>query len=379
MILVVICACTHDSQFDPVEAPSNLSYSPDSIAVEAGEIAYSSVPALSGSRPFSFNLSTIPKTEGNITIDEDGVIHVNSQTLAGKYSATVVVINNAGSVSFSDVYTIRVYDPPTLPSDLVYTPAMVSILAGNSFISARPGIKGTAPFTFTILNNPATDKISIDNDGIISINGALAVGSYSLNIQVLNSQGSATFNNALVVNVTTTDQPPSALSYSTNSMTLDSGATVSSVVPGISGTAPFSFSMTSLPDAASAITIDNSGVITSTSTLSPGVYAISVQVTNSAGTADFTDVFTITVNAVKKITFTDDVLPLINQYCSTCHTTGPKTLYTDYNNTSRDINLILDRIQRKPGSAGFMPKNLPPLSVEQVQLFKDWLAQGLLP
>ncbi|MEX1240095.1 MAG: hypothetical protein WEB30_10270 [Cyclobacteriaceae bacterium] len=379
VVLVVICSCTHDSQFDPVEAPSNLSYSPDSAAVEAGQVASSSAPVLSGTRPFSFSIRTTPANGGSIDIDENGVIRVNSQAMAGKYFATVVVANSAGSVSFSNIYKIRVYDAPTPPSDLVYIPDTVSILTGNSFTSTTPGISGTAPFTFTILGNPEPDKIFINNQGIVSTTDVLAVGSYALNIQVVNSQGSATLNNALVLVVTTTDLPPSALSYSPDSITLDSGATAMSVIPSISGTEPFIFSLTSLPDASSAITIDNDGIMTATSSLSPGVYTITVQVTNNGGTTVFPDVFTITVNAVNKVTFTDDILPFVNQYCSTCHTTGPNTLYSNYDNASRDINLILDRVQRKPGSAGFMPKNNPPLKSAQIQLLKDWLAQGLLP
>jgi len=377
-ILLGICSCTHDSLFDPVDAPSNLTYSPDSIAVQSGQVASSATPTLLGSRPFAFNLNTIPANGGTITIDEAGVIHVGSQAAAGKYSATVVVINAAGSVSFPNIYKIRVYDPPQPPSDLLYTPDSVNIHAGSNFTSNRPGVNGTRPFTFTIIGNPEPDNISIDNRGIVSTSAALPVGTYPLTIQVANTEGSETFISALTLNVTDVDQAPSALSYSMNSMALDSGTTASSVTPTLSGTAPFTFSLTSSPDAGAAITIDNFGIITAGPPLVPGVYTIDIQVTNSAGTTSFPGAYTITINEVIPVTFTNDVLPLINQYCSTCHTTGPKTIYSDYNNAARDINLILDRVQRKPGSAGFMPKNGKPLTADQIQLLKDWLAHGLL-
>lgn len=377
-LLLVICSCTHDPLFDPVEVPSNLSYLPDSLAVEAGQAGNSSTPTLSGSGPFTFNLNTNPGHGGSITVDEEGVIRVSSQAAIGKYSASVVVINAAGSVSFSNIYKIRVYAPAMPPSGLVYTPDTVSTLSGNSMTSAKPVVTGTRPFTFTIVDNPAPDQISVNNEGVVSATSDLALGYYTITIQVANAAGSETFNEVLVLHVTTDDAPPSELAYSVNAIAIDSGTVAASVAPSISGTAPFTFALTSSPDAGTAITIDGDGVITANALLAPGVYTIDVQVTNSAGVTDFSDVFTITVKEIKKVTFTNDVLPLINVYCSTCHTTGPHTLYTDYNNTARDINLILDRVQRKPGTGGFMPKNNPPLTPEQIQVLKDWLAQGLI-
>lgn len=377
-LLLVICSCTHDPLFDPVEAPSHLSYLPDSLAVQSGQTGNSSTPTLSGSGPFTFNLNTIPGNGGSITVDEEGVIRVSSQAVPGKYSASVVVINGAGSVSFSDIYKIRVYAPAIPPSGLVYTPDTVSILVGNGLTSAKPVVTGTRPFTFTIIDNPAPDQISINNDGVVSATSDLPAGYYTLTIQVENAVGSETFSEVLVLHVTTDDAFPSELTYSVNAIVIDSGTVATSVAPSISGTAPFTFALTSSPDAGTAITIDGDGRITASGLLAPGVYIIDVHVTNSAGMTDFSDVFTITVNELKKITFTNDVLPLINVYCSTCHTTGPHTLYTDYNNAARDINLILDRVQRKPGTGGFMPKNNPPLTPEQIQVLKDWLAQGLI-
>lgn len=377
-MLIIVCCCTHDPLFDPIDPPSDLGYSPDSMAIQRGQSASSSSPILLGSRPFTFNLNTVPANGGAITIDETGIIHVNATAATGKYSATVVVINAAGSVSFPGVYQIRVYDPPTPPSGLEYTPAAMNILEGNSFTSPRPAISGSAPFTFEIVDNPAPDKISIDDQGIISTTSTLTVGTYSLTIRVTNSEGSETFSNALVLNVTNVGEPPSALSYSTNSISIDSGTIASSVIPAISGTAPFSFSVTSSPDAGPDIIIDNYGVITAKATLPSGFYSISVVVTNSIGSTEFPAVYTISVNEVQPVTFTNDVLPLINQYCSTCHTTGPKTIYSNYDNAVRDINLILDRVQRKPGSAGFMPKNGTPLTTAQIDILKTWLAHGLI-
>lgn len=377
-VVLVVSSCIHDPVFTPIESPADLKYLPDSLSVQVGSVASSVQPTLSGSRPFTFSLSTIPSSGGNIVIGEDGVITTNDQLASGKYIVSVVVINTSGSVNFPDVYEVRAYDPVSSPSQLVYTPSTVNVLTGTSFNSSPPTLQGTAPFTFFLMNNPAPGNISINNYGVVTSTAALASGSYALDIQVTNSIGTETFNGALTIKVGNTAIPPSNLSYSTNYMTIDAGGTGTSVTPTISGTSPFTFSLTSSPDGGASITIDNNGLIRALSSLAAGIYELSVRVTNSAGTADFPDTYTITVNEMQVVTFTNYVKPLVAQYCSTCHTTGPQTIYTNYNNASRDINLILDRVQRKQGSAGFMPKQAPPLNTSQIQILKDWLSQGLL-
>lgn len=375
-VYLIGSSCTHDPIETPIEPPSGLVYIPDSLAMQAGTTVNSARPSLSGTGPFTFNVSSMPSGLGNITINEMGIISASSNLASGKYVVTVVVNNVSGSVSFPDVYKVRVYNPAQPPSLLVYTPSSVSILAGTSFTSSSPAIQGTAPFTFSLVSNPAPGKIAIDNQGVVTTTTALAAGSYVLNILVTNSGSSQTFNNALTINVTNTASLPSNLAYSTNSMTLNAGSSVSSVNPNISGTSPFTFSLTAAPDAGTSLTINNYGVITATPSLAAGTYKISVTATNSAGTTTFPDIYTITVNKV--ITFTNDIKPLISQNCATCHTVGPQTIFTNYTNASRDVNLILDRVQRAQGSAGFMPKNGSPLTTVQIQLLKDWLAQGLL-
>lgn len=375
LVISTIFSCIHDPLFTPLELPSGLVYSPDSLAVPLGTAGSSAQPTLSGTGPFTFNIGTTPSSGGNITIDEQGIIHVSTALAVGKYSVTVIVINEAGSVSFPNSYTVRVYAPPTPPSQLVYTPA--SVLTGTAYTSTTPSIKGTAPFTFSILSNPAPGKITINNQGVVTASAQVASGTYALNVQVSNSVGSATFNAALTLSISSTPVAPSGLSYSVNTLTINAGGTGSSVTPNISGTSPFTFSLSSSPSAGSAITINSSGVITASSSLAVGTYAISVTVTNSSGSASFPNIYTITVNAIQVVTFANDIKPLITQHCATCHTVGPQTIYTNYANASSKINSILDRVQRAPGTAGFMPKTGGALTSAQIQLLKDWLAQGL--
>ncbi len=377
IISITIFSCVHDSLITPSELPSGLIYSPDSLALQVGSALSSVRPTILGTEPLTFNLSTSPSSGGNITVDTNGVIYVSGNLSAGKYAVTVIVINDAGSVAFTGVFKVRAYVPAKPPSQLIYTPSTASVLTGTSYTSTVPSLQGTSPFTFTILSNPAPGKITINNQGIISATQVLASGTYPLNIQVTNAVGSATFDAALTISVSNTPIPPSGLTYSTNTLTINEGSSGSSVTPGLSGTSPFTFSLTSSPSAGSAITINNNGVITATSSLTEATYVISVTVTNSSGTANYSNIYTITVNPFKAVTFANDIKPLITQHCATCHTVGPQTIYTNYTNASTNINWILDRVQRAPGTSGFMPKSGSALTSAEIQLLKDWLAQGL--
>lgn len=79
------------------------------------------------------------------------------------------------------------------------------------------------------------------------------------------------------------------------------------------------------------------------------------------------------------VTFADDILPLIEFNCAGCHNGDMAVDLLSYSNAAANADKILDRIQRTPGSTGFMPQDFPPLTNEQIQLFKRWNTEGLRP
>lgn len=80
----------------------------------------------------------------------------------------------------------------------------------------------------------------------------------------------------------------------------------------------------------------------------------------------------------KKVRFTRDLLPIINDKCSGCHTGGSKTNYTEYIFTQFNADLIHDRINRKQGTRGFMPQNGTKLDTTELALFDQWIKHGML-
>jgi len=83
---------------------------------------------------------------------------------------------------------------------------------------------------------------------------------------------------------------------------------------------------------------------------------------------------------VVKINFASNVKPLLVASCTPCHLAGGANpnKWDDYTQTKAKIAAILDRVQRAPGSSGFMPKAGTQLSAAQVATLKQWVTDGLL-
>lgn len=87
----------------------------------------------------------------------------------------------------------------------------------------------------------------------------------------------------------------------------------------------------------------------------------------------------ITVEPIK-ITYLADVKPLLVASCTPCHLAGGANpnKWDDYAQAKGKITVILDRVQRAPGTAGFMPKVGTQLTAAQIATLKQWVTDGLL-
>jgi uncharacterized membrane protein len=80
------------------------------------------------------------------------------------------------------------------------------------------------------------------------------------------------------------------------------------------------------------------------------------------------------------VTYEKDIKPIMLNHCTPCHfpEKGKKKMLDTYVATKENISEILIRIQLPTEDDKFMPfrSKMPPLSKEQIQLFKDWAKQG---
>jgi uncharacterized membrane protein len=81
------------------------------------------------------------------------------------------------------------------------------------------------------------------------------------------------------------------------------------------------------------------------------------------------------------VSYEKDIRPLMLERCTPCHfpETGKKKMLDTYVAAKADVNEIVARIKLSPEADGFMPfkSKKPALTEAEIQLFKNWLSQGM--
>ena len=79
------------------------------------------------------------------------------------------------------------------------------------------------------------------------------------------------------------------------------------------------------------------------------------------------------------ITFTKNIKAIITSNCNSCDgANGDQTNYTNYDNEKASTDGILNRIQLQEDASGFMSRYGSKLSQEDINLIKQWKANGLI-
>jgi len=84
---------------------------------------------------------------------------------------------------------------------------------------------------------------------------------------------------------------------------------------------------------------------------------------------------------VVPVTYTTDVMPLLQAKCSPCHIPskgGKKASFETYESAKKYGNDILARVQLNPTDRGFMPMRHDKLAEAEITIIKNWNEQGLL-
>ena len=83
---------------------------------------------------------------------------------------------------------------------------------------------------------------------------------------------------------------------------------------------------------------------------------------------------------VAKVSYDADLKPLMVRSCTPCHfpEQGKKEMLDTYDATRVNIKDIIARMEMDPSEKGYMPfkSKKEAMSTEEVQKFKDWMAQG---
>lgn len=84
-----------------------------------------------------------------------------------------------------------------------------------------------------------------------------------------------------------------------------------------------------------------------------------------------------TSNCTETISFVNEIKPIVDQYCISCHNVGNSTGYTltNYSNISASIDKIIETTQANGSS--LMPQGGPALADSLIQKIVCWKFQGL--
>ena len=196
-VLTIFYGCSSDTVEPAIQAPSSLSYSPNSINITEGDAGISATPTINGDNPITFSLVSSP--DPAISIDANtGVISSTTSLAEGTYQVSVKATNEGGEQTFSNIFTIQVDQPNTAPSSLAYSSSSVTIRKHETK-SVTATASGTAPLSFSITNaGSLPSEISINSStGEISFAKDIAHGSYDISVKVSNSFGEQTFSSAV--------------------------------------------------------------------------------------------------------------------------------------------------------------------------------------
>ena len=85
--------------------------------------------------------------------------------------------------------------------------------------------------------------------------------------------------------------------------------------------------------------------------------------------------------AVPMVSYEKDIRPLMLGKCTPCHfpEAGKKKMFDTYAAVKTDVNEILRRVKLNPADVAFMPfkSKKPALTPDEIQLFDNWLKQGM--
>lgn len=87
------------------------------------------------------------------------------------------------------------------------------------------------------------------------------------------------------------------------------------------------------------------------------------------------------VAAVPKISYTANVLPLIQSKCAPCHLPskgGFKQNFENYDNAQKYASAMVTRVELDSTARGYMPFKKAKLGPEEINIFRNWVRDGLL-
>ena len=226
----------------------------------------------------SFGLGVVSRapTQGTATPADsdpiDGYIytHGGGPVTAGAYDSFVVLDDN------SDFITVRVAlqggSSPLVPSPA----ALPAMGVGAAVRQPLTATGGRAPYAFKLASGTLPAGLTLDSAGVLAGTPTLR-GPYSFSVRITDAAG-ASLDKSYSGTVTA-----SSLSIAPARATATQGVPFSQAVAGSGGVAPYRFQLEPGPGLPAGLSLSGAGIVSGTTTVSPGDYPVTVRITDASG------------------------------------------------------------------------------------------------
>ena len=268
------------------EAPSSLSYSPNSFTLTKGTAMTAVTPTANGGTITSWSVS--PSLPSGLSIDSStGEISGTPTAVASSAAYTITASNSGGS----DTATVTIVVNDIAPSSITYSPNSHTLTKGTAMTTVTPTVSGGTPTSWAVSPSLPAGLAIDSSTGAISGTPTAVTTSATYTITASNTGGSDTATVTIVVN----DVAPSSLAYGSNSFTLTKGTAMTTTTPTYNGGTVTSWGITlGLP---AGLNFDfSTGVLSGTPTAVTSSTSVTITATNSGGSTTAT--VSIVVNDV---------------------------------------------------------------------------------
>ena len=105
-------------------------------------------------------------------------------------------------------------------SEFKYANDSIQMKEGELRKSVLPTFKGSTPVSFQLTSVPVSDKITIDEQGVISTLENLTAGTYIVTVKAINPVETTTFKHVFTIQVNPATKTPINFFYTPNTISL---------------------------------------------------------------------------------------------------------------------------------------------------------------
>ena len=272
-------------------APS-ISYGSTSITLTKGTAMTTETVTSTGGAVVSYSVS--PSLPAGLSLDTStGSISGTPTAVTSSATYTITATNTGGTDTAS--MTIVVND---IAPAIAYSPNTLTLTKGTAMTTATVTSTGGTVVSYAV--SPSLPSgLSLDTStGAISGTPTAITSSASYTITATNTGGTDTATVTIVVN----DLAPSSVTYSSTSLSLTNGTTMSTITPTTGGGTPTSWSIS--PSLPSGLSFNNTtGAISGTPNAITSSATYTVTATNTGGSATATLTIEVNIAPPSSITY----------------------------------------------------------------------------